>query len=63
MDGLRWYWVAPEKSLGNVSGAYGETLVFELPQTRLWGQYGQIDVSLRGAGMVLVLAIPVLKGG
>ena len=35
VQGQRWYWVAPSKFLGDVSGAYGQRLRFDLVQGNL----------------------------
>jgi len=51
------YFVAPAKFLGNQSGAFGQTLSFDLQQHISGGsnQFNERDVILSGGGLTLVL--------
>jgi hypothetical protein len=57
-----WYWRAPSQFVGDVSGAYGQTLTFDLKQDSLDMQFPWEDVELEGAGMVLVFDTPYNPG-
>lgn len=48
-----WYFNAPSKFLGNVSGAYGQSLLFDLNQTGSGPQFNAADVILNGGGLQL----------
>lgn len=45
-----WYWSAPAKFLGNMSGALGETLQYYLTQPQRDNPFNAPDVILEGAG-------------
>lgn len=61
-DGLTWYWVAPDKFLGDQSAAYGGTLDYYLRQHLSSGDttdpFQDNDVILEGAGNTLVYVFP-----
>jgi len=46
-----WYWKAPEKFLGDKSGAYGKTLSFSLRQSATDSQFKTEDIILQGGGL------------
>ena len=48
-----WYWVAPQKYLGDRSGAYGTFLTFELKQSALDKPFSAVDVRIAGGGPTL----------
>lgn len=54
-----WYWVAPQKFLGDQSEAYEHDLKFDLRQVISGGanQFGAEDVILEGAGTKLVFTL------
>jgi len=49
-----WYWKAPAKFMGNHSGAYGDTLSYDLRQTPTSSQINRVDIFLVGGGITLV---------
>lgn len=49
-----WFFSAPAKFLGNVSGAYGHFLEFDLRQELSDSQYNDRDIILTGGGMTLL---------
>jgi len=53
VQGGTWYWKAPAKFRGNHSGAYGDTLSYELRQTPNTSQFDNVEVYLRGGGITL----------
>ena len=57
-----WFWRAPAKFLGNVSGAYGRPLTFDLKQTPIITQFDWDDVVLIGGGITLVFNTPYNPG-
>ncbi len=50
-DGDIWYFVAPQKFLGNMSGALGKRLTFDLKQGSIYNQVRGRDVVLQGGGL------------
>jgi hypothetical protein len=62
--GDTYYFNAPSRFLGNVSGAYGRLLTFDLvwSETTVSHYLDDDDVILRGAGHTLVAAIPEVPG-
>ncbi len=50
-----WYWQAPAKFLGDVSGAYGLTLTFDLKQSGTHNQFNSNEVLLTGGGLTLAI--------
>ncbi len=61
-DGDLWYFVAPQKFLGNASSAYGKRLVFDLRQGNSFNQLRGRDVVLNGAGLALVVNFRATPG-
>jgi hypothetical protein len=62
--GDNFYFKAPSKFLGNVSGAYNGLLTFELvwSETSLSNYKDGDDVVLSGSGMALVASLPEVPG-
>ena len=58
------YFVAPSSFLGNMSGAYGTSLTFDLRQTYSGAanQFNDEDVLLQGAGLTLAYDLPTNPG-
>ena len=52
-----FYWSAPSKFLGDVSGAYGGTLSFDLFDNPINNPYNQEDIILTGGGKTVVFAL------
>ncbi len=52
-EGDTWFWVAPAKFHGNVSGAYGYLLKFDLVQDQITNKSNNDDVVLSGGGITL----------
>lgn len=50
-DGDVWYFVAPQKYLGNASSALGKRLTFDLKQQQIYSQVRGRDVVLNGGGL------------
>ena len=50
-----WYFNAPSKFLGDQSGAFGQTLSFDLNQTGSGSQFNSRDVILNGGGLEIWL--------
>jgi len=48
-----WYFDAPVKFLGNMTGAYNQALQYDLKQTGIGDQFTARDVILNGAGIEL----------
>lgn len=58
--GAWWYFVAPGKFLGNKAGVYGGSLSWEVnPNLRNANDDSVADVILRGAGLTLVMNLPM----
>lgn len=55
VSGGIWYFQAPTKFLGDLSGAYGELLQFDLRQSGSGSQISRDDVILNGGGLQLTL--------
>ena len=53
VSGGTWYWDAPSKFLGDLSGFVGETLSFDLAQSATSSQFNNSDVILDGNGQSL----------
>jgi hypothetical protein len=53
-----WYFKAPSKYYGDRSGAYNRTLSFDLMLTDTTSQIEDVDVSITGAGITLVINLP-----
>jgi hypothetical protein len=53
-SGEIWYFVAPQKYLGNASGAFTKRLTFDLKQNKFFYQIRGRDVVLNGGGLALV---------
>lgn len=53
VTGQIWYFVAPEKFLGDKSAFYGGSLTFDLRQSALNAQIQTDDLRLHGAGLIL----------
>ena len=53
IDGDIWYFVAPPKYLGNMSGAMGKRLTFDLRQGNMFNQIRGRDVVLNGGGLAV----------
>lgn len=54
VGGNIWYFVAPQKYLGDVSQAYGARLTFDLKQSSIFNQIRGRDVVLNGGGLSVV---------
>jgi hypothetical protein len=52
--GNRWYWVAPPKFRGDLSGAYGQALRFSLRQEWYDARNGDAQVIIDGGGYSIV---------
>lgn len=52
-DGDIWYFVAPQKYLGNESAAMGKRLTFDLKQGSIYNQVRGRDVVLNGGGLAV----------
>lgn len=52
-DGDIWYFVAPQKFLGNASSALGKRLTFDLKQGSIFNQVRGRDVVLNGGGLAV----------
>ncbi len=52
-DGDTWYFVAPQKYLGNAGSAYGKRLTFDLKQGSIFNQVRGRDVVLNGGGLAV----------
>lgn len=52
-DGDTWYFVAPQRYLGDRSGAWGKRLTFDLKQGASYNQIRGRDVVLNGGGIGL----------
>lgn len=52
-DGDIWYFVAPQKFLGNVSAAMSKRLTFDLKQGSIFNQVRGRDVVLNGGGLAV----------
>ena len=52
-DGDIWYFVAPQKFLGDASGAVGKRLTFDLKQGNMFNQIRGRDVVLNGGGLAV----------
>jgi hypothetical protein len=52
-DGDIWYFVAPQKFLGNAGNTYGKRLTFDLKQGSIFNQVRGRDVVLNGGGLAL----------
>ncbi len=61
-DGDLWYFVAPQKYLGDMSAAYGKRLVFDLKQGSSFNQLHGRDVVLNGAGYALTVNLRATPG-
>lgn len=48
-----WYWEAPSAFLGNMSGAYGQSLSYDLRQSYLTSQFERDDIFLIGNSTTL----------
>ena len=58
VTGGTWYWQAPGKFLGDMSGTYGQNLKFDLKQSGLDNQFDNYDVILKGPSFKLVYNTP-----
>lgn len=56
--GEGWFWIAPAKYRGDMSGAYRRWLMFDLRQDRLTQNYANDDVVLVGGGITLRYDLP-----
>jgi hypothetical protein len=54
VGGSIWYFVAPQKFLGDVSSIYGKRLTFDLKQSSIFNQIRGRDVVLNGGGLSIV---------
>jgi len=55
VQGGTWYWVAPEKFLGDVSAVYSQTLRFDLRQySEMSNQFNWPDVVIQGTTSALI---------
>lgn len=52
-NGDIWYFVAPQKFLGNASSAFGKRLTFDLRQGSIFNQVRGRDVVLNGGGLAV----------
>jgi hypothetical protein len=52
-DGDIWYFVAPQKYLGNMSGAMGKRITYDLKQGNMFNQIRGRDVVLNGGGLAV----------
>ncbi len=50
-DGDNWYFVAPQRYLGNATAAYGKRLTFDLKQGSIFNQIRGRDVVMNGGGL------------
>lgn len=57
VSGGVWYFQAPDKYLGDMTGAYNQTLNYDLMQTGSGSQFQANDVVLTGGGQTLVLGL------
>lgn len=55
VSGGVWYFQAPGKFLGDMSGAYGQTLSFDLTQDGRGSQFSASDIILDGGGIQITL--------
>ena len=53
LDGDIWYFVAPQKFLGNASASRGKRLTFDLKQGSIYNQVRGRDVVLNGGGLAV----------
>lgn len=58
VEGDNWFWVAPAKFHGNMRGAYGSWLMFDLRQDRITQNFAPDDVVLVGGGITLTYDLP-----
>lgn len=56
-----WYYVAPNKYLGDKSAYYGAKLQFDLRQNWVDNQLNDREVELSGAGMTLYIDLPATR--
>lgn len=61
-NGDIWYFVAPQKFLGNMSGAMGKRLTFDLKQGSIFNQVRGRDVVLNGGGLAVTWFIRFAPG-
>ena len=54
VGGSIWYFVAPQKFLGDASSIYGKRLTFDLKQDSIFNQIRGRDVVLNGGGLSIV---------
>lgn len=54
-DGDIWYFVAPQKYLGDQSGRYGNRLTFDLKQGSMYSQVKGRDVIIQGGGLAITI--------
>lgn len=54
VGGNIWYFVAPQKYLGDVAQVYGARLTFDLKQSSIFNQIRGRDVVLNGGGLSVV---------
>ncbi len=52
-DGDVWYFVAPQRYLGNASATFGKRLTFDLKQGSIFNQVRGRDVILNGGGLAV----------
>ncbi len=52
-DGDIWYFIAPQKFLGNASAAMGKRLTFDLKQGNVFNQIRGRDLVLSGGGLAV----------
>ena len=52
-DGDIWYFIAPQKFLGNATAALGKRLTFDLKQGNVFNQIRGRDVVLNGGGLAV----------
>ena len=61
-NGDIWYFVAPQKFLGNMSAAMGKRLTFDLKQGSIFNQVRGRDVVLNGGGLAVTWFIRFSPG-
>jgi Laminin B (Domain IV) len=62
VGGNIWYFVAPQKYLGDVSQVYGSRLTFDLKQSSIFNQIRGRDVVLNGGGLSVVYNMRTAPG-
>lgn len=61
-DGDTWYFVAPQKYLGDQSERYGRRLTFDLKQGSIFNQIKGRDVVMQGGGLAITTSFRFTPG-